>query len=305
VTLTYFIRSEDGPVKIGVSKDIGKRLKTLQTASHAKLTLVGYVDRDVEAALHKRQESDHISGEWFKPSKSLALAIYIYTMPPAERPLRRPPPATPGWTIGLPARAALMASINAGDWVDVPKDAMGGGNDLDLFDWHHELHECHKRLFGKSAELYRGNATDEGCDCEACQVNDAALHMVDLPVSGFCTCTGDSAVVLVLRWPDGGDEETFKVALSYVAWCFDACEMSLRAFLLTSDGRVRRVDWYPLAMGDWSLSDCPQVPVRLAAALVSPVVLNPHDVSTAAPSAPLPLNRHALSGGAGAEGGAA
>lgn len=69
----YFIRSgRTGPIKIGVSGDIEKRLETLQIGNQFKLSVVGMIpckDRDqaleLEGRLHKLFKRKHIRGEWF------------------------------------------------------------------------------------------------------------------------------------------------------------------------------------------------------------------------------------------------
>jgi len=67
-----YVLEADESYKIGVSADIGKRIKQLQTGNSNKIQLYGYItiaDRTealrVEKLLHRKLESDRLSGEWF------------------------------------------------------------------------------------------------------------------------------------------------------------------------------------------------------------------------------------------------
>jgi Meiotically up-regulated gene 113 len=66
----YFIReSFNQYIKIGVSADVGKRIKTLQTASAKKLHVKAILDGgyQTEAGLHELFKSHRIKGtEWFR-----------------------------------------------------------------------------------------------------------------------------------------------------------------------------------------------------------------------------------------------
>lgn len=66
--LVYFLRmGEDGPVKIGISSDVKKRVKTLQTAIPYELKLLGAIPGGAraEAFLHQLFDSYRLKGEWF------------------------------------------------------------------------------------------------------------------------------------------------------------------------------------------------------------------------------------------------
>lgn len=70
----YFIREGgDGPVKIGVSSWVEKRLRTLQTANSEELFLLGVIvgDEKVETEIHKRFEKYLKRGEWYYPDPKL------------------------------------------------------------------------------------------------------------------------------------------------------------------------------------------------------------------------------------------
>lgn len=77
-SLVYFIRrASDGVIKIGVSRDVTKRLGGLQTSTPDELSLVGTIpgDERVEAEWHARFAAAHIRGEWFRPVPDLLAAI--------------------------------------------------------------------------------------------------------------------------------------------------------------------------------------------------------------------------------------
>jgi hypothetical protein len=68
----YFIRSGDA-VKIGMSKDVPGRLRTLRTMSPLPLELLGVIPggRDEEAQLHRDWAPERLHGEWFKATPDL------------------------------------------------------------------------------------------------------------------------------------------------------------------------------------------------------------------------------------------
>ena len=65
----YLIRSDNGLTKIGVTRDIGTRVSTLNTASPVELRLLFYFAPQnaklAEANLHKRFFRKRVKGEWF------------------------------------------------------------------------------------------------------------------------------------------------------------------------------------------------------------------------------------------------
>jgi hypothetical protein len=58
----------DEPVKIGWARDPSRRLKTLQTARHSELTLLGVIPgtRHLENELHRKLRRARLVGEWFE-----------------------------------------------------------------------------------------------------------------------------------------------------------------------------------------------------------------------------------------------
>jgi hypothetical protein len=68
--LLYFIQSgDDGPIKIGLSKNIRARLNQLQTSHHESLSVIGICRGGYfeERHLHKTFAAFHMKGEWFVP----------------------------------------------------------------------------------------------------------------------------------------------------------------------------------------------------------------------------------------------
>ena len=92
----YIIAStEDGPVKIGFSKDPERRLKALQTGSAQKLNLyhVEPFESDdiklVEDMLHQENRFRRCGGEWFTMSVTQAIAEVKYVAIPGIHPTKK------------------------------------------------------------------------------------------------------------------------------------------------------------------------------------------------------------------------
>lgn len=73
----YFIQSEQGPVKIGISAAVRKRLSTLQSAHPAKLHLRATIcaGPSIERAYHRRFAAHRLHGEWFAPHPDILAEI--------------------------------------------------------------------------------------------------------------------------------------------------------------------------------------------------------------------------------------
>jgi hypothetical protein len=67
---TYVVRrgGDGGPVKIGRSSNITKRLAQLQSASAEPVALLHTIAGDVEAELHEKLSRHRVRGEWFNGS---------------------------------------------------------------------------------------------------------------------------------------------------------------------------------------------------------------------------------------------
>ena len=65
----YLARSADGKYKIGHSRDVRKRMQSLQTGVHKKLQLVAKVKTSncsaLERICHRRFAAKRLRGEWF------------------------------------------------------------------------------------------------------------------------------------------------------------------------------------------------------------------------------------------------
>lgn len=63
----YFIGTADGPVKIGLTRDVRQRLESLQTGSPVKLEILAYCegDRWLERQYHTFFATQRLHGEWF------------------------------------------------------------------------------------------------------------------------------------------------------------------------------------------------------------------------------------------------
>lgn len=65
----YFIKATNNLIKIGVTKNVESRLKSLQTGSPGKLELIGSIETakayELESELHEKYRELRVSGEWF------------------------------------------------------------------------------------------------------------------------------------------------------------------------------------------------------------------------------------------------
>ena len=66
----YIVRNAEGLYKIGRTKNVERRIRSLQIASSSKLVLVHAIKadnaRDLERTLHDGQSDRKVSGEWFR-----------------------------------------------------------------------------------------------------------------------------------------------------------------------------------------------------------------------------------------------
>lgn len=83
MTRTYFIQAVDGgPIKIGVSVDPRKRLKSLQTSSHQELRIIGTLKGNREPELHEKFSELRLKGEWFRDDPKLKMWILFNAKTP-------------------------------------------------------------------------------------------------------------------------------------------------------------------------------------------------------------------------------
>lgn len=88
-TFVYFVRSTTlGHIKIGMAKDVARRLRSLQATSADVLELMGSVSAGLfsEAELHRRFRTDRLHNEWFRASSDLVSFIgeCVASPPPRE-----------------------------------------------------------------------------------------------------------------------------------------------------------------------------------------------------------------------------
>jgi len=87
--MIYFIRPVDGgPIKIGTSIDVMRRLKELQWTFRIKMHVLGIIDgnEDIEHSLHIRFGHIRIGGsEWFHPTNELIAFIDRETQRPDKQ----------------------------------------------------------------------------------------------------------------------------------------------------------------------------------------------------------------------------
>lgn len=79
----YFVRRQDGRIKIGYTKDPQRRIENIRTALRssghpggAAILALVHGGRAVERYLHDAFRADHVGGEWFRPSSSIYALIY-------------------------------------------------------------------------------------------------------------------------------------------------------------------------------------------------------------------------------------
>jgi len=74
----YFMRAGYfGPIKIGFTKNVKKRVRNLQTACPEKLNILCVLktNKKTEEAYHRMYNDVNINGEWFHPTKKLLKEI--------------------------------------------------------------------------------------------------------------------------------------------------------------------------------------------------------------------------------------
>jgi hypothetical protein len=85
----YFIQiGQSGPIKIGISSNVGQRFTDLSVACPWDLRLLctKYGTEKDERRLHQRFAADRMRGEWFRPSARLLAFIGEILKKPAEDP---------------------------------------------------------------------------------------------------------------------------------------------------------------------------------------------------------------------------
>lgn len=98
--MIYFVQQDEtGPIKIGCTTNVDKRLAQLQIGSAVPLRLLGVMTghHAQEASLHEQFAKDRLEGEWFSPSRELLeyierwARIHADSTPPSRKKKRRVP----------------------------------------------------------------------------------------------------------------------------------------------------------------------------------------------------------------------
>jgi hypothetical protein len=85
----YFIQAEvSGLIKIGVARNMVRRLAALQTGNPDRLVVLGVIRDDspirLESMLHSHFRAYHHVGEWFRPNAELDAFMKEYARTPEE-----------------------------------------------------------------------------------------------------------------------------------------------------------------------------------------------------------------------------
>lgn len=88
--VVYFVQAANlRLIKIGVTLDVGDRLKTLRVGSPDQLELIGAMRRpdaeDIERRLHARFRQHRSHGEWFHPSEEILALVAEWPVDRMER----------------------------------------------------------------------------------------------------------------------------------------------------------------------------------------------------------------------------
>lgn len=73
----YFIRSEDGPIKIGSALNPWTRFANIRASNSSRLKLIGFVEGGgiLETELHRLLAGYRVRGEWFSPEPAVLICI--------------------------------------------------------------------------------------------------------------------------------------------------------------------------------------------------------------------------------------
>jgi hypothetical protein len=75
--LVYFVQAETGQIKIGLARDVEKRVAQLRTGSPVQITLLAVTDggQPREFTYHQRFAEHRLHGEWFRPNPDILAEI--------------------------------------------------------------------------------------------------------------------------------------------------------------------------------------------------------------------------------------
>lgn len=80
--MIYAIQAESGPIKIGITNNLTKRLRQLQSGHYEALKpIAAQIKSDsdalVEEWIHEKLASSLIRGEWFRPTKEVLAFVEL------------------------------------------------------------------------------------------------------------------------------------------------------------------------------------------------------------------------------------
>lgn len=81
----YFVREENGPIKIGWGQNPQRRMAGMQTGNPRRLVLLGCMPatRKEERQLHARFADLRLAGEWFQPHEDILAFVETLQIPGA------------------------------------------------------------------------------------------------------------------------------------------------------------------------------------------------------------------------------
>jgi len=101
VPSTYFLQAgRSGPIKIGSTRNLAVRIRTLMTMSPVPLRLLGVIKGDHEESCHMHLGAYRIHGEWFTPEEPVLQFIRVNAITPRSSGERTPADFSPGQVAG-------------------------------------------------------------------------------------------------------------------------------------------------------------------------------------------------------------
>ncbi len=101
VPSTYFLQAgPGGPIKIGSTRNLAVRIRTLMTMSPVPLRLLGVMKGDHEDACHMHLGAFRIHGEWFTPEEPVLQFIRENAITPRGSGKRNPADSCPSQVTG-------------------------------------------------------------------------------------------------------------------------------------------------------------------------------------------------------------
>lgn len=193
--MIYFVQDgEDGPIKIGYSDDVVRRIAELSIGAHRELRVLLVISGEIEQEkqLHDRFSFAHKKGEWFWPVNELLSFIDKYKLSMVESPTE-----IPAHLIQLPP----LDEVRICELWD--KGISLNGICLDIF-----RHKPSGRQYARVREIiiksgrtqrvgrttHRQSKIDES---EICQLHDQGVSLRGICLSVFGTTPGGRQVKII------------------------------------------------------------------------------------------------------------